>query len=433
MKKTILALMYAAAATLTLPSCSTNYFNEERYEMLIEDVFPVSDIDKNHTWNLMQTVAVIADLNASPAGEYAVDIYDGDPKSNKTRKLATGAVTGSKVFKFSMPRDINPSTLYAVAYQGNTVVVDGMFPFVNSTLTIKSKAGDEKEVSAVQTAMSHEFTYCFEETYPEGGDFDFNDVVMGVSLRKSPKSVNDSAYIVDVNIRLRAVGATRGLAASMHINGVTPDDVAPYFTMPVKGWNYYKYADTYLTDPKGKVETTHYGDVRVDLFNDAHYAISGGLLDQTGTQVPRVFFNTKTDTLGLDWLEVPPTISTYRLKFNDVEKFNALTVEDLDIFIISSYNGNFFEIHTPGYIKERSIYDYPVNNINVPWALVIPDVFRYPYEGVEIGRYSSDLSYYEGAYQRAQYSFGAWARNRNDKTAEKWYHYPTESRVYPEN
>ena len=433
MKKSILAFMYAAVTSLIISSCSADYFNEERYEDLIKDVFPVSGFDTNHTWNLMQTVNAIVDLNASPEGEYAVDIYDGNPMSNTTRKLATGIVKGTTVFKFSMPKDVNPSTLYVVAYKGKTVVVDGTFPFVNSTLTVKSKAGDEKEVNTVQTAMSQEFTYCFEETYPEGGDFDFNDVVMGVSMRKSPKIVNDSANIVDIDVRLRAVGAVKGLAASMHINGVTPDDIAPYFTMPVKGWNYYIYPSISISDPKGKVGTTHYGDVCIDLFNDAHYAISGGLLDQTGTQVPRVFFNTKTDSLGLDWLSVTPTITTYRLKFNDVEKFNSITIEDLDIFIISSYNGNNFEIHTPGYIKERSKYDYPVNNINVPWALVIPAIFRYPYEGVEIGRYDADYDSYEGAYQLQKYSFVEWARNRNNLNAQKWYRYPTEERVYPEN
>lgn len=56
--------MYAAVTSLIIASCSADYFNEERYEDLIKDVFPVSGFDTNHSWNLMQTVNAIVDLNA---------------------------------------------------------------------------------------------------------------------------------------------------------------------------------------------------------------------------------------------------------------------------------------------------------------------------------------------------------------------------------
>ena len=73
MKKSILAFMYAAVTSLIISSCSDNYFNEERYEDLIKDVFPVSGFDTNHSWNLMQTVNAIVDLNAQKWYRYPTE------------------------------------------------------------------------------------------------------------------------------------------------------------------------------------------------------------------------------------------------------------------------------------------------------------------------------------------------------------------------
>lgn len=73
MKKSILAFMYAAVTSLIISSCSANYFNEERYEDLIKDVFPVSGFDTNHSWNLMQTVNAIVDLNAQKWYRYPTE------------------------------------------------------------------------------------------------------------------------------------------------------------------------------------------------------------------------------------------------------------------------------------------------------------------------------------------------------------------------
>lgn len=73
MKKSILAFMYAAVTSLIISSCSAYYFNEERYEDLIKDVFPVSGFDTNHSWNLMQTVNAIVDLNAQKWYRYPTE------------------------------------------------------------------------------------------------------------------------------------------------------------------------------------------------------------------------------------------------------------------------------------------------------------------------------------------------------------------------
>ena len=63
--KTIIAIFVFAATLLSAASCTNDYFNQERYEEIIESTFPVSNVDKYHDWNLMQSMYVSADLTAS--------------------------------------------------------------------------------------------------------------------------------------------------------------------------------------------------------------------------------------------------------------------------------------------------------------------------------------------------------------------------------
>lgn len=429
--KTIIAIFVFAATLLSAASCTNDYFNQERYEEIIESTFPVSNVDKYHDWNLMQSMYVSADLTASGSDPYCVDVFDKNPKTGGATKVASGTISGKGVFKFTMPIDKVPTQLYAIAYNQNECVVDGMMPVTSNSITVKSVAGKLYSLPSYPNISNAEYTYLFEETFPQCGDFDFNDVVMGVSMEKNPKAINGVANYLDVTIRLRAVGASQPIAACMHFNGITADDVEPEFSMPQKEWDFYRYAIDFLVDPEGKLQEARGGDVRIDLFNDAHFAMSGGALDETGTMVPRVYMNTKTDTIAKDWITMSEKVSTYRITFTNEGAYNDFTFADLDIFVISSYNASYYEIHTSPFFGKRVVKDYPATIYGYPWALVVPDGnFKYPVEGVPIGRYSTDLSYYEGAYQRGQYSFGAWARNHSNKDAQVWYHYPAKNLVY---
>lgn len=427
------ALLAVALLAVLMPSCTNNYFNEERYEDLVKSTFPVSDIDSLHDWNLLKTVNAVFDLSASPAGKYVVDLYDGNPSDSSTKKLATGVVSGYGSFKFNLGKDDDRTRLYAVAYDGENCVLNGFSPFTGSTLFVQSEpsAGFSRPDAIV--AKDVEYTYCFEETFPEGGDFDFNDVVMGVTISKIPKAGSLGGHVVELTIRLRAVGGFRPLAASLRIADVTPEMLAPTFSMPRKGWDFFVYADYFIDDPKGEIRKCKNGDARIDLFNDAHYALNGGKLDKSGTQVPRYYINTQLEMEEPEWESADVKTSTYRIEFLDEEAFNEFNFTDIDLFLISSYNASFYEIHTPPYFGLRAVKDYPTNIYYIPWALVVPELIQYPLEGIPMGKFSSDLNYYEGAYQQTQYSFGAWARNRNNVAAWGWYHYPNDKSVYPLN
>ncbi|MDD5895270.1 MAG: LruC domain-containing protein [Prevotellaceae bacterium] len=431
--KSSICAVFAMALTMAVASCNKNYFDQERYEELVTATFPVANIDSLHDWNLLTSVTISADFSVSPKGTYVVDVYDSNPVSGNAVKFTSSVVNSNGIIKFNAPKDKSLKSVYIVAADGDQCIIDGKYDIVNDGLFLYTMDDATMPAPKVTSYQPNEFTYCFEETFPEGGDFDFNDCVMGVSIDKSPKEVNGVADYAYVTVRLRAVGGYKNMAASMRLDGITPDMLAPTFTITQKGWEYFKYAVDYIPDPDGAVIKEKYGDARIDLFNDAHFALNGGRTDESGTIVPRACINTKGYTENPEWETSEPKSSTYRIEFLNNDAFEDFDFTDLDLFIITAYNSTYYEIHTPRFFGRRVIKDYPTNINYLPWALVIPDKFRYPYEGMPVGQYSSGLNYYEGAYQRAQYSFGAWARNRNNTTSWGWFHYPLDSSVYPLN
>ena len=62
----------------------------------------------------------------------------------------------------------------------------------------------------------------------------------------------------------------------------------------------------------------------------------------------------------------------------------------------------------------------------MPWAIMVPGDFKYPYEWQIIGTRSSGVL--SGAYQTAGHSFAEWAENSED--AQDWHLFPTSGLVY---
>ncbi|MGM9703600.1 MAG: LruC domain-containing protein [Prevotella sp.] len=431
-KKTIIAITVIASLILSMPSCTNNYFDQERYEDIMDEVFPVDIIDKDHDWNLVKNITAVVNLSSAPSAEYVVNIYDKKPTDPSARKLTTGAVNGEEVFKFSVPKDLTYKELYVTAVDGSQCVVDGYYPVSNDAIKV-TPSGSVTTLTATPDVPPLEFTFCFEETFPEGGDFDFNDCVMGVSIEKSPKALNKEGNYLDITVRLRAVGGYKTMASAMRLVGIDKYDIEDSLMVLKKGWGFFNYAVDYLEDPLGKMKTAKNGDAVINLFNDAHFALNGGRLDGTGTMVPHFTINTDPKTENTEWEKATPVSSTYRISFNNTDAFNDFNLRDVDLFIITGYGMAYYETHSPAFIGINVIKDYPCQITYMPWALLIPDVFRYPNEGISICKYTKDLNLFEGAYQLGIYSFGSWARDHTNTKTWSWFRYPLNSEVYPAN
>lgn len=280
---------------------------------------------------------------------------------------------------------------------------------------------------------SFSFRYCFEDNFPEAGDYDFNDVVLTVTPKLNNKTLT-------IKVSLDAVGATKTLAAAIRLISLKSTDLEEYtvtqgFASPedAGGLGSYDNIDTRETFLKEDQKPNNTSNMVIVLFKDAHWAINP---QKTSTgAVERTFFNTVKPG---DYYErnVDVKTATYKLVFKDADKAKTMLAENLyDVFIVEPYNGAYWEVHT---VQNGFKTDQVITNrkpepgysnaygSNKPWAIMVPGDFKYPYEWQIIGTRSSGVL--SGAYQTAGHSFAEWAENSEDAT--DWYLYPTGGLVY---
>lgn len=280
---------------------------------------------------------------------------------------------------------------------------------------------------------SFSFRYCFEDNFPDAGDYDFNDVVLTVT-----PTLNDKTLTIQVS--LDAVGATKTLAAAIRLISLKSTDLEEYtvtqgFASPedADGLGTYDNIDTRETFLVEDQKPNNTSNMVIVLFKDAHWAINPQKTS-TGT-VERTFFNT---VKAGDYYErnVDVKTATYKLVFKDADKAKTMLAENLyDVFIVEPYNGAYWEVHT---VQNGFKTDQVITNrkpepgysnaygSNKPWAIMVPGDFKYPYEWQLIGKRSGGVL--TGAYQTAGHSFAEWAEN--SEAATDWYLYPTGGLVY---
>ena len=282
-----------------------------------------------------------------------------------------------------------------------------------------------------ETPMS--YRYCFEDNFPDAGDYDFNDVVLTVTPKLNDKTLT-------IKVSLDAVGATENVAAAIRLTNVKSTDLESYtvtqgFASPedAGGLGSYDNIDTRETFLKEDQKPNNTSNMVIVLFKDAHWAINP---QKTSTgAVERTFFNTVKPG---DYYErnVDVKTATYTLVFNDADRAKTMLAQNsYDVFIVEPYNGAYWEVHTvQNGFKTQQVLTGPkpepgysnAYGSNMPWAIIVPGDFKYPYEWQIIGTRSGGVL--SGAYQTAGHSFAEWAENSED--AQDWHLFPTSGLVY---
>ena len=238
------------------------------------------------------------------------------------------------------------------------------------------------------------YSYAFEDNYPKAGDYDFNDIVLNVTLPAAGNDVKELKYKID----LRAVGAVKQLGAGLRIRGIDKNNVEEV--------NFGAGAAQRTGSlNSGIFENASYetngNELVIPLFGDAHY-----IYGYTGTQRPML--NTGNAST--------PLTDIYTLEVN-VKLKNAISVpsvtDDLDFFI--AYQGigqKRTEIHLThfnsstanGQLADNEVLEV-IKAVNNTWALCVPDKFAYPTETTVI----------TNAYSK----FADWAHDQSSTT--DWY------------
>jgi len=290
-------------------------------------------------------------------------------------------------------------------------------------------AGTPDEEERPETPQS--YRYCFEDNFPDAGDYDFNDVVLTVTPTLNEKTLT-------IKVSLDAVGATKNIGAAIRLIRVKSTDLKSYnvtnpFPSPegqgLGDYNNIQTGETFVTENDDVNATSN---MVIVLFKDAHWAINPQKTS-TGT-VERTFFNT---VKAGDYYErnVDTKTATYTLVFNDAEDASKMLAENLyDVFIVEPYGGAFWEVHTvQNGFKTAQVFNptkpagyAEAYGSNMPWAIMVPGDFKYPYEWQVIGKRTGGAL--TGAYQSAGHSFAEWAEDSSKAT--DWYLYPTNGLVF---
>ena len=440
-------LVVSVAALMAAVSCTTNFYDSDDYDKIISGVFPVTNVDASHNWNTLGECTANIEVNIESGKSYLVKVYENDPTINNMGiVMVQGMVENGSLLRTNFSHPQIETTFYvAIVYNGPTYVqplnVDRGVISTNITATSLKTM---KSTSAIITDEGFDMVYCFEDCFPEPGDHDYNDAVIGT---KMIKTVNASQTKIELELELRAVGSYKQMVAALHISGLKEENLesvecnGTLFSYYANGMGNFYDENNNLMFPQEQPEKGYeisrqqQGDIYIPLTNDLHYSISGEKLNSFG-MVNRGNYNTMRKsqkpeneddaTMNMDAPTVKGNVViTLKKGVGD----RNITFKNFDLFIMEDYNGITWEIHTYIYKKRLVVFTkgFYENNI-YPWALAIPGKgFRWPAEGIEIGSYRNS-STIGGAYQDINHSFGQWANNKNK--AQDWYKHPTTSMVY---
>ena len=423
MKRKSNQLVFIVAAVLTLgaASCSKEIYDEQRHYEIIKYVSPVDSVDQKHTWQLSNYYTYSVSANVS-VGAQKLELYSGNPvESTNAELLARTFVKDGQEVILSASVPAMLKTVYAALVDGNgTYTVVGFSPtdyYVDFTTPIAIR-----QAPSLKTPKVMAYTYCYEENFPEPGDYDFNDVVMRISLERTAQKA------MTIGVTLAAVGASKPLAGALRLVGYRFEDIDSVVAVNGKTLNVnvpstcYELIETDDILLKGRNK-----EAVINLFMDAHWAI-GDDIETVNDDFIRKKYNVArsySETYDITYAKS----AAYTVYFSSEAALNGFTQEMLDPFLITYYAGARLEIHLDEFRDAQTFYNYnTISFKDIPWALRI---FQYPLEGNQIGfrrRLEDGSTAMFGAYMTVGHSFGEWAENRN--SCLDWYEYPTSNQVY---
>lgn len=261
-------------------------------------------------------------------------------------------------------------------------------------------------------AKAINYTYAFEDYFPLVGDYDFNDVVLDVTMEYQREKKTNYIKATQINITLVAVGASKILGAGLRIVDVNKSAIS---NIKYGGTGVKRFPAT-LPNSVMSTDIEHENEyLTMPLFGNAH----------------AVFENIANGTIVNTGKTVAPKTYTYEIILEQSDQNSTqplITKDNLDFFICYKYKNmdKRMEVHlyefwdygatAAGTVQQTNL-DLAGNNT---WAICVPN-FRYPKELINI-------SNQEDENNCAYPYFLNWARNRNEH--QDWYLYPNENNVY---
>ena len=200
-------LLGFSVLTLGLTSCHDDVsFDQDTYDTLVQLSFPVQDIDSNHDWSTIGSATVSLTVNSETGTTFQVRIYEENPIGHQgaLTKLGEGIVADNETAAIRFSYRLAQPSAYVVLFDPDNYMT--VYPVTikdgSASVVIQMPApGEGTPVNQLQEKPLS-FRYCFEDNFPEAGDYDFNDCVFTVT----PQLDAQDAKKVTVTVSLDAVG-----------------------------------------------------------------------------------------------------------------------------------------------------------------------------------------------------------------------------------
>ena len=417
MKKTVKTLCAFAFVVLTVASCVKYEYSEEAYHEVMLEYFPVESVSSASVWDMCTKRRVT--LTSSLSDIRRVQVLSTNPYEDdrNCEILAEGNLLQgqSVMLLYYVPKTTNDVCFAALDEDGRYIQV----------ITAVAGTADISFDSPLANAQSFDlqpqkFYYCFEENYPEAGDWDYNDLVLGVSMERTsdPKKVK-------LNVELHAVGSLKQLAAAINLVGYDKSQIR---SVTVDGTNNFVHnADAYrsIITSKELLLKGKSGEAVINLFDDAHAAFTPAA---EGAPVTRYYYNTVWDpSTRQDAKNMTGPVTSYIIEFLNASDAQEFGMANLDPFVALPYITVTFEIHTRKYKLNETLFYYyngqeATYNDEFSFAIEVPyRDFYYPQEAMKIG--TKKGASIGGCFAKSGASFGEWLQGAEN--AKEWYKYPT--------
>ena len=427
MTHSLIKTTLGAMMLLSMMACTTNYYDEEKYNEYIKYNSPVDSVDQYHQWRLTEERSYKITANVNQDVE-KVMLLTANPLSSTKAEVMNESVIAkgeSKWIMVSVP--MIQSTLYVALVDKDGIYYVKVFPVTQTEIDF---SGGINTGTPVATLKPQTYTYLYEKDFPLVGDYDYNDLIFRIGVEHTtPKQVV-------VHVTLSAVGCDVQLAGYFRVMGCNFDDIDSVTTvngktfndnLPAGSKNFVKSYDLLICSSKNQPVIT--------VCADAHWAMDPyqSIMENTGAIALRKYYNTSLDA-SPEYESRNSVSQSYIIYFKDSTIAENITLEEIDPFIVENYNGGLYEIHLDELKASQVLYNYQVEFKikDLPWALLVPsNDFKYPLEGVQIGFYKrtdTGVVFSDGAYKTTGHAFGAWVENH--KAALDWYNYPDESQVW---
>lgn len=327
--------------------------------------FGDTKVSPDFDWSMINNVRLTVEPfdNYNGQYDYLIEIFKNDPEKADAELLATGSA--NKTLRFSKlivyPKGYSDQVYIRqtdpTGFKTTKTVT--LVPGVEHTYAFDSTTVPEKPASLPQNQHPNAnpvfyYTLLIEDSFPDYGDYDFNDAAIGVRM----ETVSNGKYMEKVllEVEFRALGATKRSGAYFSLPTLMAEDIQ---SIKMNGWG---------INPEGRQNTPVY------VLSDDLHALFNYSGEITNTLDDVAYRGSITHKIEL--IFAPDKIADF-------------SPADLDLFTTTlKQEGEKLrtEIHLRNFTyTERGVkYKYHSND-NYVWALLIPARILYPKEHAFIG------------------------------------------------